>query len=887
MTDYLDRLTANLADRYRIERELGQGGMATVYLADDIRHGRKVAVKVVHPELAAVLGAERFLSEIHVTAALQHPHILPLFDSGSAGGQLFYVMPYVEGESLRARLDRERQLPINDAVQLAREVASALDYAHRHGVVHRDIKPENVLLHDGQAVVADFGIALAVTNAGGGRLTQTGLSLGTPQYMSPEQATGEREIDARSDIYSLGAVTYEMLTGEPPFSGPTAQAIIAKVITTDPGSMGARRRSIPQHVEDAVLTALEKVPADRFGSAAEFADALRDPTRSRTGAAARRGAPVARSTPRKWQFAIAAAVLAMGVAAGWRLARSRASEAPMAQVAFNIPVDHRLTDADPLAALSPDGSLLVYSGIDGSGAWHLYARHLDELVPKSLPGGEGGCCASFSPDGKSLAFVDIPSGSWKRMAAEGGAATAIPGAEAGAEIVGLRWSGNDEFAVTRSDGSLGRLRSDGRIERLAVRDSLNKELGIAIQAVLPDGSFLAIGVTNPPLGNVVVLDHSGKNRTILPVPEADWAGYSSGHVVWAQAGGGLYAAAFDVRSKKMTGPIQSLGLTAQQTRGASSKVAAPGRNSLAFVPAQPLTLVRVGRNGTVTTLLERPRSYHSPRVSPDGKYIALDFAEATRDVWLLDISDNTLSRVTFENDGHDPQWLPDGKHFLFASVRQDLIGVLRGSIEGNTNADSVLMQKGAQITAHSVTPDGRMAIAVKFPIAAGPNGFADIVGIPLSGGEPLRPLVATRYDEQYPALSPDGRLLAYASNESNRMNVYIRPMSGDGGKLQVSQNGGTEPVWSRDGRELFFRNQGASDIQLISAVISTAPSLRVVSRTPLFKVDDYEAAIPHANYDVMPDGQSFVMVRQGRLSEFVYVQNWEQMLRQERRAEKR
>ncbi len=274
VTSAAERLTTSLADRYRIERELGQGGMATVYLAEDLRHHRKVAVKVIHPELAAVLGAERFLSEIHVTATLQHPHILPLFDSGQAEGQLFYVMPFVDGESLRGRLDRERQLPVDVAVRLACEVASALDYAHRQGVVHRDIKPENILLHDGQALAADFGIALAVTSAGGGRLTQTGLSLGTPQYMSPEQAAGEREIDARSDVYSLAAVTYEMLTGEPPHTGHTVQAIIARVLTERARSIRSVRPNVPEHVAFAVEHALEKLPADRWATAHEFAEAL-------------------------------------------------------------------------------------------------------------------------------------------------------------------------------------------------------------------------------------------------------------------------------------------------------------------------------------------------------------------------------------------------------------------------------------------------------------------------------------------------------------------------------------------------------------------------------------------------------------------------------------
>ena len=262
-----------VAGRYRIERELGQGGMATVYLAADLRHERRVAIKVLRPELAAVIGADRFLAEIKTTAQLQHPHILPLFDSGDADGLLFYVMPFVDGESLRERLTREKQLPIGDTLRIATEVASALDYAHRHGVIHRDIKPENILLNDGTALVADFGIALAASGAGT-RLTEAGLSIGTPRYMSPEQAMGERDITPRADVYSLGAVVYEMLLGEPPFSGPTTQSIVAKIIAERPASMIARRDTIPLAAERAILTALQKLPADRFASAVAFSAAL-------------------------------------------------------------------------------------------------------------------------------------------------------------------------------------------------------------------------------------------------------------------------------------------------------------------------------------------------------------------------------------------------------------------------------------------------------------------------------------------------------------------------------------------------------------------------------------------------------------------------------------
>src|SRR6476619_3824675 len=255
MEDTPPRLIEALADRYKLERELGAGGMATVYLAHDVKHDRSVAVKVLRPELAAVIGADRFLAEIKTTAALQHPHILPLFDSGQADGFLFYVMPLIQGESLRDRLRREHQLPVDESVRLAKEIGSALDYAHRHGVIHRDIKPENILLHDGSALVADFGIALAVTSAGGNRMTETGMSLGTPHYMSPEQAMGEREITARADVYALGCVTYEMLTGDPPFIGSTAQAIIAKVMTEKPAGIRRQRERVSEEVEDDVLTA--------------------------------------------------------------------------------------------------------------------------------------------------------------------------------------------------------------------------------------------------------------------------------------------------------------------------------------------------------------------------------------------------------------------------------------------------------------------------------------------------------------------------------------------------------------------------------------------------------------------------------------------------------
>ena len=281
MPELLDRLRAALADRYEIEREVGRGGMATVYLAQDVRHHRPVAVKVLHPQLAVSLGSDRFLREIQIAARLQHPHIVPLYDSGQAEDLLYYVMPYVEGESLRQRLAREPRLPVEDAMQIARAVAAALDYAHRNHVVHRDIKPENVMLHQGEAVVTDFGIAKAVT-AAADNLTQTGMAVGTPAYMSPEQAAGEAELDGRSDLYSLGAMVYEMLGGTTPFTGPTAQAIIAKLFTEAVPALREQREDVPEWLEQAVLKALAKAPTDRFATATQFAQALAWPAGSST-----------------------------------------------------------------------------------------------------------------------------------------------------------------------------------------------------------------------------------------------------------------------------------------------------------------------------------------------------------------------------------------------------------------------------------------------------------------------------------------------------------------------------------------------------------------------------------------------------------------------------
>ncbi|MFN8980579.1 MAG: protein kinase domain-containing protein, partial [Gemmatimonadaceae bacterium] len=402
------RLRAALSDRYRVDRELGAGGMATVYLAHDLKHERDVAIKVLHPDLGAALGAERFLSEIKTTARLQHPHILPLLDSGAADGLMYYVMPYVRGETLRARLERETQLPIADAVRIATEVAEALQAAHALGIVHRDITPENILLQDGHALVADFGIALAVQTAGGQRMTQTGLSLGTPQYMSPEQAMGERTIDARSDIYALGAVTYEMLTGEPPFTGASVQAIVARILSEKPTAITTFRDMVSPSVERAVLSALAKLPADRPATAALFANALA-PSETSAPAVPPVAVPRAGGSRRARVAATIAVVGAIG-AGGWWSGRATAPEAAR-WARFTQLTDASGVETSP--AIAPDGESFAYAS-DARGSMDIYVQRVggravqrvagDSTVDETFP--------AWSADGRRLAFARRDDGVW-------------------------------------------------------------------------------------------------------------------------------------------------------------------------------------------------------------------------------------------------------------------------------------------------------------------------------------------------------------------------------------------------------------------------------------------------------------------------------------------
>jgi len=541
------RLVSALEDRYLVERELGEGGMATVYLAHDRRHDRRVALKVLRPELAAVVGAERFLAEIRTTANLQHPHILPLFDSGEADSFLFYVMPYVEGETLRERIDREKQLPMEEAVRIATAVAGALDHAHRHGIIHRDIKPANILIQDGEPVVADFGIALAVGAAGGGRLTETGLSLGTPYYMSPEQAMGDHAIGPATDVYALGCVLHEMLVGEPPYLGKTAQAVLGKIIAGEAVSPARQRPSMPAHVDAAIRRALEKLPADRFASAQDLARALADPA-FRHGEAAASG----RGAPARWKLATAGGWAAFAVTLAVAAARAALADPEaerVARFAVALGEDAALVGSQGVnLALSPDGSRIVYAGPAESSGTRLWQRPLSQLEPQPLPGSEGARNPVFSPDGASVAFSS--GGALKTLPLAGGPAFTVVAEGVPDAGGGIDW-GEDGMLYFNTEGALHRVPSTGGSPlRLTTPEPSTAHAWVE---VVPGGGLVFTIVRGAPDSSLIatVGREGGEPRVLLRGAMARYA--PSGHLAYAAGDGTLMAAPFSARRMRVTG----------------------------------------------------------------------------------------------------------------------------------------------------------------------------------------------------------------------------------------------------------------------------------------------------------------------------------------------
>ncbi len=882
MSAGLDRVQAALADRYRIERELGQGGMATVYLAYDLKHDRQVALKVLKPELAAVLGAERFVQEIKTTAALSHPHILPLFDSGSADGQLYYVMPYIEGETIREKLNRETQFGIDEAVRITREVADALDYAHRHGVIHRDIKPENILLHDGRAMVMDFGIALALSAAAGGRMTETGLSLGTPHYMSPEQATADKEITGRSDIYSLASVLYEMLAGNPPHTGSSAQQIIMKIVTENAAPITTLRKSVTPNVAAALARALEKVPADRFATAREFADALADPgfrTASAGPGSAFGTAGGHRAVVRHpLVLGLAAALVAALVLAAFQWRTAERTPVPGA-VRFTLdlpPSTLLVTNAAEgnNVAVSPDGSTIAYVVVGASGISSLYVRRMSDAAAVPVAGTDGAQQPAFSPDGRSLAYL-VGSTVWK-IAVTGG--TPVMVGPTGSGPLGTAWSASGQILVGSTQG-LGALPAGGGAARMVARpDSALGELYFDQPRTLPNGAMAMVGIT--PTGGVglsrigLVSLESGK-VTRFGIAALDPLGVIDGTLVYVAPSGALMGVSIDLRRGRITGTPVVLGPSVATTFAGASKASLSATGTLIYQPSGAAGQVGwVNLQHRFEPVLNDAQAYAYPRLSPDGRRFAVAVGSGDRsDVWLYDFTSATLSRLTNAGRVSDrPEWSPDGTHVLYRTDLGRRTAIWWQPADLSTPAAPLLASDAHDYYEGVLSPDGS---AVVYQVDDGGGTQADVRVGAVAGDTASRPVAASQFIEAQPRFSPDGKWIAYVTDASGRSEVVVQPYPGPGGRVQVSVGGGSEPVWARDGRRLFYRDGR----HLVAASVSTASGFTVTGRTDLF-ADNYSfARAPHANYDVSPDGSRFLMVQSTTHPELFVVYQWRNELR--------
>ncbi len=883
MLDAPPRLVAALADRYRIERELGAGGMATVYLAHDLRHDRKVALKVLRPELAAVIGADRFLAEIKTTAALQHPHIVPLFDSGQADGFLFYVMPLIEGESLRDRLTREHELPVDEAVRIATEVASALDYAHRHGVIHRNVKPENVLLHDGQALVSDFGIALAVSQAGGNRMTETGLSLGTPSYMSPEQATGERTLNPRSNVYSLGCLLYEMLAGEPPHSGPTIQAVIAAVVTKEPERLGARRRSVPVNVELAVHKALAKLPADRFASAEAFAKALTEPVTPSMVAASSLAPALAAAPPSKRPVAlVSAAVLLLAALAAWGWLRPRAHPFMNRYALF-------LRESEAVAAatagghvaISPDGRRIVYMG-RGEGTTRLWVKEAGQIDANPLAGTDAATSPFFSPDGRQLGFVK--DGKTVRiLPLDGGSPLTLTDS---ANATAADW-GSDGYVYFEADSGINRIRATGgRSEIVYKFPAGSHALGAEWPVVLPGARGLLFRLRREGEGasdfEIMVMPlPKGEARTLL---RGIYARYSpTGDLVVVTSDGKLLVVPFDVGRLALSGPPAALyeGLEANPF---AAEVALSDAGTLIYQTASQASareVVWVTREGLATTVDSAWRvdgTINALALSPNGRAISVELARnAKSDIWVKQLPGGPFSRITFGDTGYSrPAWTADGSEVIFLGDRGDGGGVPFARRADGVGAATRLLPPTVAFGQVGESQDGHWLILRRVVTDPG-NG--DILAARV-GDSALVPLVATPAREIMPALSPDGKWLAYSSDESGTFEIYVRPFPNvAGARWQVSTAGGNAPLWSHSGKELFFRN---SHGDLVAAEVTGTPTFTVGAQKPLFSLKPFTFSPGFPTYAVAPDDKRFMMLREtlaGEAGLLVVSEHWFEELR--------
>jgi serine/threonine-protein kinase len=828
MPETIDRLRAALADRLTIERQVGAGGMATVYLAEDRKHHRQVALKVLNPEVGAALGTERFLREIEIAARLQHPHILPVYDSGEAEGFLYYVMPFVEGESLRSRLEREKQLPVEDALRITREVADALSYAHSRGIVHRDIKPENILLEAGHAVVADFGIARAVSAAGGEHLTKTGIAVGTPTYMSPEQAAGEREVDGRSDVYSLGCVLFEMLTGQPPFTGATAETVVRQHLMEPPPPVTRLRPAVPAAVAGLIERALAKTPADRFSPAAQFAEAL-----GQIAAPARVPTPGARRPRSAIITAVAVAALAI-VGAGLGILALRGGEERIT-TGRTVQLTHEPgLELDP--ALSPDGKFIAYAA--GSVTqMKIYVRQIagERTVPltERVPGHHR--WPRWSPDGQHIAFQS-DSGIYV-IPALGGTPRLLAERRGAAQFGSAAWSPDGRALAYKRMDTLYAQSIDGGARRpLAIQHEPHSP------SWSPDGTRIAFVSGNwnfafGTLGNIAGSELGISSADGARQVRLTDATHLNTSPVWGPDGNDLFFVSTrdgvrDVYRMPVAASGQPRGEAERLTTGVNAhtiSLAADG-NSLAysvFTITSNIWSITIPETGTAAGSTARQvtsgaQAIEGIGVSPDGQWLVFDSNRGgNQDIYKLSLTSGDLVQLTTDPaDDFLSSWSADGQEIAFYSLRTGNRDLFVMSSDGRTQQQ--VTNDPAQEGYPDWAPDGRTLV-----FHSDKTGQRELwlVSRSLRGGAWETPRQLTRGGGQSPRWAPDGRLIAYVRAAEGPTSPADFPQ---GRELRVISPDGAEsrlvarsedparlpspvfPEWSPDSRTVYYKASDAS-----------------------------------------------------------------------------
>jgi eukaryotic-like serine/threonine-protein kinase len=868
---------------YEIQSLLGAGGMGDVYKARDPRLDRAVAIKVLPTHLAADRDRfQRFEREARAVARLDHPHIGALYDVGEDDGLHFLVMQYLEGEPLAARLVKG-PLAIDQVLRYAAQIADALDHAHRRGIVHRDLKPGNIVLTKAGATLLDFGLAkwrvAATSGIGSGpglkpapvadSLTADGLIVGTLHYMAPEQLE-EKETDARTDLFALGVVIYEMVTGMKAFDGSSSASVMAAILSTQPPAMTTRQPLTPPALEHVVTTCLAKDPDERWQAAGDVARELRWIAES--GAEASVVAAASLRSRRAIPVLGLVGLLAGGVASAatvWSTLRTRFTQPPLRVSRTGVLAPNGGVFGGGLA-LSPDGAHVAYEVIGGDGRQQLYLRSLDEFDAKPIMGTEDACCPFFSPDNRWLAFSEGTK--LKRVAVSGGAIQVIcdhPG------NYGATWGADDTivFSPSANEGLYRVAASGGTPQVVTKPDRDNHEKGHRQPQFLPDGKAVVftivpnnvrsfdearVAVLSLDTGQIRVLVEGGTNPRFVP----------TGHLMYAR-GPTLFAAPFDPRRSQITGQsAPALDDVRTELDGGSMDLSVSGDGLLAYIrgslSGDDNRVVWVDRQGRAEPLMDARGAFASAGLSPDSKRLALTITGPNDQLWLYDFARGTLTQLTFAWDNMTAYWTPDSKRIAFLSDRSGPPNFYWLTPDGSGRVER-LTDGPARQGGGSWLPDGKSFAYVDVAPATG----WDIWLLTVEPERRVRPLIQRPFDQWFARFSPDGRWLAYASDETGRTEVYVQPFPALGERWQISNDGGTQPMWDRHGRELYYQNGR----KLMAASLRTQPTF-AAARPRLLFTGPY---VWGANIDVAPDGR-FIMIESGPSqappTQITLVQNW-------------